>query len=281
MVTLVLEGGAARATYGSGVCDALLRAGLVPEAIYGTSAGAAIGAWFASGQTEAGISTWDAIGERELLSFRRAFTRRPIIDFARLYGHMYPNRFGMDVARLRSAPFPVWVTLTDAERATSRYVDLRRAPDPFKVLHATSAMPIISEAPVVLEDGRPYVDGGMTDPIPLAKALADGHRDIIVVTNRVEGDRRPEPAFVVSLVGRRFPALRAATARHHAIQQEALALAAHPPEGARVRLVRPQRPLGISRLTRDVRKLRAAVETGRADGAALAREIGLLPKAAP
>lgn len=272
MVTLVLEGGAARATYGSGVADALQRAGFVPEAVYGTSAGAAIAAWFAAGQTDVGITTWDHITNRELLSFRRFFVGKPAIRFARLYGEMYPKQFGMDVARLRAAPYPVWVTLTDADSATTAYVDLRHAKDPFQILHATSAMPLVSDAPVIM-DGRRYVDGGMTDPIPLAKAIADGHKDIVVVANRPDGDRHPEPGFVVRLVAREFPALREATARHHALQQEALDLAARPPRGVRVRLVRPARSLGLSRLTRDVAKLRAAVELGRADGAALAREL--------
>lgn len=276
MVTLVLEGGAARAAYGSGVADALLQAGLVPEAIYGTSAGAAIGAWFAAGQTHVGITTWDHITNRELLSFRRILLGKPPIDFARLYGHMYPNHFGMDLARLRAAPYPVWVTLTDADAATPAYVDLRHEADPMRTLHATSAMPIVSEAPVLLR-GKRWVDGGMTDPIPIRKAIDDGHRDIVVIANRHDGDRHPEPGMVVRIVASRFPALREATARHHALQQEALDLATKPPAGVKVRLVRPSRDLRIGRLTRDVAKLRAAVEEGRRDGAALAKELDLAP----
>ncbi len=279
MVTLVLEGGAARATYGSGVADALAVAGLVPEAIYGTSAGGAIAAWYAAGQTAVGVTTWDHIVDRSLLSYRRALVRRPILNFSRLYGEMYPNHFGMDVAKLRAAPFPVWVTLADADRAESVYVDLRKAQDPFRVLHATSALPLVSEAPVEIE-GRRYVDGGMTDPIPVAKAIEDGHRDIIVVASRVAGERRPEPQIVVRAVGRRFPALREATAQHSALQNAALRLAQSPPPGVRVRLVQPSRDLGVSRLTRDVAKLRAAVEEGRRDGARLAQDLGLVPRTA-
>jgi predicted patatin/cPLA2 family phospholipase len=102
----------------------------------------------------------------------------------------------------------------------------------------------------------------------------------VVVASRVAGERRPEPQVVVRIVARRFPALREATAQHSALQNEALRLAEHPPPGVRVRLVRPARDFGISRLTRDVAKLRAAVEEGRRDGARLAGELGIPPRTA-
>jgi len=274
MTTLVVEGGAARATYASGVAAALQKAGFVPDAIYGTSAGGAIAAWYAAGLTEQGTKTWDAITDRNLLSWRRALVGRPVLDFARLYSDYYPRVFGMDVARLRAAPFPAYATLTDADSAESVYVDLRRAEDPMRVLHATSALPLVSESPVEI-GGRRFVDGGVTDPIPIAKALADGHRDLVVVLNRPKGPRPPESAAVVRLVARRFPALREHVAKHHVYHQEAIALAESPPAGARVRIVRPAADLGLSRLTRDVAKLRAAVEKGRQDGARLAQGLEL------
>lgn len=274
MTTLVVEGGAARATYASGVAMALQRAGLVPDAIYGTSAGAAIAAWYAAGQAEQGTKTWDAITDRNLLSWRRALVGRPVIDFARLYGDYYPRVFGMDVARLRAAPFPAFATLTEAETGRTEHVDLRHAEDPLRVLHATSALPLVSESPVTI-GGRQFVDGGVTDPIPVAKAIADGRRDLIVILNRPRGPRAPESAAVVRLVARRFPALREHVAKHHAYHQAAIALAESPPPGVRVRIVRPAADLGVSRLTRDVAKLRASVEKGRQDGARLVADLKL------
>lgn len=273
MVTFVVEGGASRAAYATGVLEALQRAGVVPGAIYGTSAGGALAAWYAAGQAHLGSRTWDRVGDRSLLSFRRLVWRsKPVVDFRKLYADVYPTHFGMDVAALRRAPYPVFATLTDADSAESVYVDLRRAEDPFAVLHATSALPLVSESPVTL-GGRRFVDGGVTDPLPVARALHDGHADLLVISNRPQGERRAESRALVRLVGRRFPALAREAALHHEHHNAALRLAEHPPEGARVRIVRPERDLGVTRFTRDARLMRRAIDAGLADGARVAAEL--------
>lgn len=264
-----------RATYASGVAESLQRAGLVPDAIYGTSAGGAIGAWYAAGQADVGARTWDHVNDRALMSWRRALLQRgPMLDFRTLYGERYRSFFKMDIARLRAASYPVYATVTDAETLETLYLDLRVADDPFAVLHATSAIPILAEAPVRI-DGRPLVDGGTTDPIPVKRALEDGWRDIVVVSNRPAGQRPPESELAIRVLGLKFPRLVEAARKHHTHHNEAIRIAEDPPEGARIRLVRPARELGVSRLTRDVGKLRAAIDVGRRDGARLAAELGL------
>jgi predicted patatin/cPLA2 family phospholipase len=283
VVTLVFEGGAMRGAYGSGVALALQEAGLVPDAIYGTSAGGAIAAWYAAGQAHVGVTTWERVGDRQLLSYRRAlWGDRPVLDFRLLYGDMYPNLFRMDVARLRAAPYPVYVTLTDADSAETALADLRAAEDPFLLLHATSALPLVSEAPVSI-GGRRYLDGGATAPLPLQQALDAGRKDLLVVSNRPRGLRRPESPLLVAMITRRFPALGDAARRHHAIHNESIALAEALSEGrapprhrdVKLRLVRPSKDLGLSRFTRDLKRIRAAIAQGRADGQRVAAEMGL------
>lgn len=272
VVVLVIEGGASRAAYASGVAQALQEAGVVPDAIYGTSAGGAIGAWYAARQAHVGVTTWDKVTDRALLSYRRALVGRPVIDFRRLYSHYYPNVFGMDLDAIRRSPFPVHVTVTDADTGETLHPDLRTAEDPLVLLHATSALPLVSETPVLWQ-GRRVLDGGATDPLPVRKALDDGWRDLVVVSNRPLGPRRPEPALVVRLVSLQFPRLAEHVAAHHLYHNDALALAERPPEGARVRLVRPGSDLGVSRLTRDAALLRRVAQRGREDGARVAKEL--------
>lgn len=252
-----------RAAFATGALLAFQEARLVPEAIYGTSAGGALAAWYAAGQMHLAARTWDRASDRELVSFRRLVLRtRPVLDFGKLYGEVYATHFGLDVAALRRAPFPAYATLTDAETAESVYVDLRKAEDPFAVLHATSALPLVSDAPVRV-GARSFVDGGVTDPIPLAKAIADGHDDIILVSNRAAGERKPESRAITALVARAHPALAKDAALHHEHHNRAIRLAETPPPGVRVRIVRPAGDTGVTRFTRDATRLQRAVEMGR------------------
>lgn len=281
MPALVIEGGASRAAYASGVADALQAAGFVPDAIYGTSAGGAIGAWYGANQARQGCATWDSVNDRALLSYRRMlWGSSPVIDFRRLYSDYYPNRFGLDVAALRRAPYPVRVTVTDADSGETLYPDLRIDQDPLLLLHATSALPLVSESPVRWQ-GRRVLDGGMTDPVPLKRAIDDGHKDVVLVANRPPGARRAEPEVLVRLVGRLLPAMEPHARRHHEYHNEALALAVAPPPGVRVRVIRPAADTGASRLTRDVALLRRVIDMGRRDGARAAGEMGLVSPLPP
>lgn len=274
MPALVIEGGANRASYATGVCASLQAAGLVPDAIYGTSAGGALAAWYAAGQMELACRTWDAVRDRELLSFRRALMGGFVFDLRKLYRHYYQNVFGMDVAALKRAPFPVHVTITDADTGATYHPDIRHAEEPLALVHAGAAIPLLSEAPV-LWDGKRCIDGGTTAPIPLARAIADGHKDVVAVLNRPPGDRAPEPAWVARLIARKFPALEEAARTHHDLHNRAVRLALAPPEGVRVRVIRPSSDTGVSRATRDVGAIRRAIERGRRDGLRAAAQLGL------
>lgn len=275
---LVVEGGAMRASYASGVLDAFQAARFTPSAIYGSSAGAVLGAWFAAGLAHKGAKTWEHVGDRRIMSYRRGLARTgPLIDFRYLYGTLYPERFGMDLDRLRAAPYPVLATVCDAQTGLPRHIDLRTAADPFAVFHATSAIPLVAEAPVRLDDGREYVDGGVSDPIPLQKALDDGATEVVLVLNRPPGIRAPEPRMLADLVARRFPALGPLARRHHDLHNEAVRLAEAPPPGVRVRIVRPTVEPGVTRFTRDLDRIRAAIDRGRVDGSRAAAAWGLAP----
>lgn len=269
---LVVEGGGSRGAYATGVLASLQTSGFVPSAAYGTSAGGALIAWYAAGQMEVACKSWDSISDRKLLSYRRMLVGGHALDLRLLYRHYYPNVFGMDVKALRAAPFAVRVTLTDAETCATYHPDIRESEDPLALVHAGAALPIVAEAPIEW-NGRPCLDGGTTAPIPIQRALDDGHKDIVCVLNRPSGIRAPEPEWAIRLVARRFPALEEAARRHHAYHNIAVALAENPPEGVRVRIIRPSGETGVSRMTRDVKAVRRAIEMGRSDGSGFARGV--------
>jgi len=271
---LVIEGGANRAAYATGVAASLQARGFRPDAVYGTSAGGALAAWYGAGQMEIGCRTWDAVEDRKLLSFTRALTGGYVFDLRTLYHHYYPNVFGMDVAALKRAPFPVHVTITDADTCETYYPDLRKEEDPLAAIHAGAAIPVLSEAPVDW-NGRRCLDGGTTEPIPLARAIEDGHKEIVVVMNRAAGERKPEPEWAIRLVASKLPRIEQAARQHHEFHNRAVRLALAPPEGVRVHVIRPAADTGVGRMTRDARTLRNVIHVGRRDGEYAAAQLGL------
>lgn len=260
-----------RAAYAHGVLAAFEESGHRDfDAVYGTSAGGALAAWWSAGQARYAQATWRYAQDRRVLSWRRWLLRRgPLLDHDALFDVVYAKEHPLDVAAVARARHPVVVTVTPVDTGVTEYVDIRRGPV-LAWLRATGRLPL-GTGPAVEIDGRRYLDGGITDPVPLRRAIADGATDVVLLLNRPEGDREAESKAATALVARRYPALRDALLKRHHVYNEAARLASAPPPGVRVRVVRPSRDLGVRRFTRDLRLVEGALAEGRRDGAAFLR----------
>lgn len=254
-----------RGAYGSGVVHALAAAGERFDAVYGTSVGGAMGAWFAAGQTDDGMRTWDAVRDPDVMNYTRWLTGRgPLIDLRLLYGQLYERRYDLDVNRIRSGGIPVYVTATDARTGQLELFDLREV-DVASALMATSGIPYATDAPFEV-DGRPYFDGGVAAPVPVQAALDDGADEVVVVLNDRPEERNGEPWLFAWHFGRRWPELAANARRHNELYRSAAQRAAEPPNGVTATIICPSEDLRVHRFTRDMERVRHAIELGRRDG---------------
>lgn len=264
MRALILAGGGMRGAYGSGVAHALASAGHRFDAVYGTSVGGAMGAWFAAGQTDDGMQTWDAAQDPDVMSYTRWLTGRgPLIDLELLYGRLYEERYRLDVDRIRSCGFPVYVTATDALSGELALLDLRKVDVP-PALMATSGIPYATEAPFEI-DGRLFFDGGVASPVPVQAALDDGADEIVVVFNDRPEDRNGEPWLFAWHFGRRWPQLADKARRHNELFKRAVRQATNPPNGVKTTVIVPSEMLGIGRFTRDMGRIEEAIALGERD----------------
>ncbi|HET6398712.1 MAG TPA: patatin family protein [Candidatus Thermoplasmatota archaeon] len=260
---VVVEGGGMKATFAHGALCAFEEAGWRDFSIYGTSAGGAVGAWFAAGQAEYARKTWDYAADPRFLDYGRLLRGGPLLDHDALIDIVYAKEMPLDVPAVRRHRHPVVVTASDADTGETLVADVRRG-DTLAWLRATGRLPLFSGPPVTLE-GRRLVDGGVLEPIPLRRAVEDGHKHILLLANTPPGPRRSDARMVLHLAGRRYPALRQAILEHEARKESALALAAAPPAGVRVDVVRSP-PGGPHRLDRRLALLHAHLERGRQAG---------------
>src|SRR5581483_7506668 len=227
-----------------------------------SSSGACSAAYLHARQPE-GLRIWqEHLDGAKLLRARNLLVGRPYLDLEYLVDEVFARRVPLDLARLRAAEAPLWITLTDARTGRAEYRDLRREADPLRVLKATAALPIAYARPVRVE-GRPYLDGGMADPIPVRRAVLEGADDVTVVLTKPLGYRRPPASRGTVLVGSLpYPGAAGAFASLHERYNAALDFVAKPPEGVRVRVVAPPPELRLSRLMRRAEDLRRAVAQG-------------------
>lgn len=173
----VLQGGAALAAPQVGMLRALIDAGVQPDLVVGTSAGALNAVAFAQDPTPHGVGslweTWARVRRRSV------FPVRPVGLVAGLLGHR-PGLFpaaplrswitaSVRLGDLADAPVPVAAVATDAD--TGELVALTSG-SPVDALLASSAVPGVF--PAVAVNGRRLVDGGIVADLPVAVAESLG-----------------------------------------------------------------------------------------------------------
>lgn len=251
-----------RGAYANGVLAVLEEEGVGFDAVYGTSAGGALAAWFSAGQARYALDTWEYVHDDRIMSYRRWLLRQgPLLDHDGLFEIVYEDERPLDLDAVRKAAHPIVVTATDVDTGEAVYHDLREG-DVLDWLRATGRLPIASGPPVEI-GGRRYLDGGIADPVPIERAIEDGADEILLVLNRPERKSEAESLVLAAVVGQRYPELFDLVRRHAELWNEALETAQDPPEGVEVTIVQPEDYLDLGRLSRDEELIQHAIDEGR------------------
>jgi len=193
-IGIALGSGGARGFAHVGVLRELAEAGIHPEVVAGTSAGAVVGAAYAADRLDA-FEAWgrslDRRGVMALLdvSFRGGALRgRRVVDEVAKF---LPEG---DLRRVVRRPYGA--VATDLE--TGREIWIREG-SLADAIHASSAVPAVISP--VLRDRRWLVDGGIVNPVPISLCHALGADSIIAVdlnaallTRRFRGESETRPA---------------------------------------------------------------------------------------
>jgi predicted patatin/cPLA2 family phospholipase len=259
---LIVEVGAMRGAWAAGVLASLQEHGRRQyDLVYAASSGACSAAYFVADMWQPALAIW-----RELactVVHKSNFLRRkPIIDLAYLVDHVFRERVPLSVEALQKMPTRFYIVLTDCH--TGEPVYFHACDDRiFAALRATSSMPLATRGYDYV-DGKPYADGGVSDPIPIHRAIEDGAKDItVVLTHNPEFRLKPRPRWLGRVAYPEFPRVAEVwTARQNVNYNAALDLMKKPPLGVRIQVFRPLRPLPLGALTREPRRIAAALILG-------------------
>jgi predicted patatin/cPLA2 family phospholipase len=273
---IVLEGGALRTIFSSGVCDAFLDAGLLPDYVLGVSAGIAYGVSYVSGQKRRNLQIVCSyahdhrdMGMRNLLDPRnRAYFG---LDFA--YERIPNELIPFDYEAFAAYPGAVEAVVTNLDTGRAEYLPVPRRDDHFTVLRATCAMPLLF--PIFRIGGAPYLDGGCADPIPWRRAFDAGcDRVVVVLTRERSYVRHPEKSQrLAERHYHRYPnfleTMRRRPADYNACREELFALE----RAGKVLVLAPEDTKGFSRTEKDLGKIRALWQDGYFAGRAAAPAV--------
>ena len=255
---LVLEGGALRAIFSSGVCDGLLEGHVMADYVIGVSAGIAYGVSYVSRQPRRNLEVVTRFApDRRYMGWRNLADKGNRSYFGLKFGFStIPNELvPFDYDAFQAFPGEVEAVVTNLNTGRAEYLPVPRRDKESVVLQASCAMPLLF--PVFEIGGQPYLDGGIGDAIPWRRGLEKCDQVIVVLTRPRHYRRKPD--HMMKLIRKRYrdyPAfVEAMENRAEVYNRDREALFQAEQEG-KLLVIAPESTLGVARTERDTEKLR-------------------------
>ena len=262
-VGLVLEGGGMRALFTAGVLDALLDIKeLDIDGIVGVSAGALFGVNYVSGQKERAIRYNKKYArDKRYMGFYSWITTGNVVneEFA-----FYEIPFKLDVfdqEKFKQSKIDFYVVMTNVESGKPEYVLIKDVFKQMEYLRATSALPFASK--IIEINGKKYLDGGISDSIPIDYCEGLGYDKIILVLTRPKNTHKEDKLnFLYKLVYRKYPNLLERLINMGKDYEVVLKKIEDLENKKKIFVIRPPKVLKIGRLEKNEDKIQNVYDIG-------------------
>lgn len=265
---IVLEGGAMRGLFTSGVLDVFIENGITFDGAVGVSAGACFGSNLKSQQTRRSI--------RYNLRFakdKRYCSVRSLIKTGDMFGadfcyHKIPDELDIfDVETFDNSPMDFWVVATDIETGRAVYHKLKDIDyNELEWIRASASIPFAAR--IVEVDGRKMLDGGIADSIPLKFMHYIGYEKNVVILTRPR-DYVKKPSKIVPMLKAAFkdyPLFVKACADRHKMYNHELEYVHKSEMSGNTLVIAPPENLPIGRIEHDEKMLLKTYLIGRKAG---------------
>lgn len=262
---LVLEGGAMRGLFTCGVLDVFMEQGIEFDGAVGVSAGACFGCNIKSRQPGRAL--------RYNLRFandKRYCSVQSLLKTGNMYNADFcyraiPDELDLfDYEALKANPMEFYMAATDIVAGKPVYVKLTDGNrKELEWMRASASMPLVSK-PVEI-DGGLYLDGGMTDSIPLSFMESVGYkRNVVVLTQPRSYEKTPNKLmWLMRIALRKYPKLLDAMANRHKMYNDETRYVFEQEKQGSVLVLCPEEPLGISRTEKNTAELQRVYDMGR------------------
>ncbi len=268
---LVLEGGGMKGVYTAGVLDFFLDKGIEFSNIYGVSAGACTMCSYVSKQRgRANDITVDYLDTRKYCSAESLLTTGDLFNVDMAY-HLIPDYLHpYDHETFKKYRGRMYSVVTDIETGKPAYLRLRDMRTDIDMVRASASLPMVSRN--VKIGKKVYLDGGISDAIPLRKSILDGNlKNVVIMTKEVGYVRKPTAASMLAMIKLRYlkyPKVYDLMAERHINYNETLQFIERQRESGKAFVIRPLKPGNVRRIEKDADKLKALYEEGYADAEA-------------
>jgi predicted patatin/cPLA2 family phospholipase len=262
---LVMEGGAMRGMFTCGVLDVLMENGITFDGAVGVSAGATFGCNIKSGQKGRALRyNLKYCGDKRYHSIESLIKTGDVYNVPFCYDELPYKLDKWDIEAFAKNPMEFYCVATDINTGKAAYHKCTTGEKADIVwIQASASMPLFAR-PVEI-DGGVYLDGGISDSIPLKFMEDKGFdRNLVIETqpgDYVKGKQKFMPYVKWNL--RKYPNMVKAMADRYMMYNDQKRYVREQEEKGRAFVIRPKAALHISAIEKDPKELQRVYDLGR------------------
>lgn len=264
MTGLVLEGGAFRGLFTAGVLDALLDIKAELKYIIGVSAGATNAYSYVSKQRGRNLEIMERfMDNKRYISYGNLIKCKSLMDLDFVFDEIPNKHCIFDYETFYKFDGKMLAGAFNIETGENEYFDKDLLDKRNSILRASIAIPLAF--PFEKINGQYYADGGLFEPIPINKSIADGNDKNIIVLTRNEGYRKKQSKankVTYKIYKNKYPKLANVLRDRHIKYNEQLDFCKKLEEYGKAIIIRPTISMDINRFERDKNKLKAIYQNG-------------------
>ena len=261
---LVLEGGAMRGIFTVGILDCMMENNIVFDGIAGVSAGAAFGCNYKSEQKGRALRYNKRFCRDKRYCSWQSWLKTGDIFGADFCYHKLPAELDIfDADAFEKNPTEFYLVCTDIENGKPYYHKCLKGDDEcFEYMRASASMPLVSN--IVELGGRKYLDGALTDSIPLQFFESIGYdRNIVILTQPENYIKKPSKAsMLMKIVYRKYPALLKVISERHIMYNQQIKYIEEQAREGNILLLRPEEKLPVKRICHNAELLQKTYDIG-------------------
>jgi len=263
-----------RGIYTAGVLDYFLEKGMEFSSCYGVSAGACnLCSYMSKQKGRAYHVNVDYLEDKQYCSLESLLKTGDLFGVEMCYDRI-PNELNLyDYEAAEKYPGKCYAVVTNIETGKAEYIRLKDMHKDIIAVRASASLPMVSRNVEI--DGKLYLDGGISDAIPIQKSILSGNRKNVVIMTKEEGYRR-KPSDHLGLLKVRYlkyPKVYEMMRNRHIRYNETLDYLENQIKNGQAFLIQPKKDIGIGRIEKDRKKLRALYEEGYRDAESRYEEL--------
>jgi predicted patatin/cPLA2 family phospholipase len=272
-LALVVEGGAMRGIFSTGVLDTFIKHNFNPfDICLGVSAGANNLSSFLGEMYKRNYYIYTTYSlDKNFISIKKFILEGKYIDIDWLWDITIKN-MRLDLGKIINNKCKFYIGVTNAITGKNEYIN-PNLENLENVIKASSALPLFYKNPIKIEKNF-YFDGGISDPIPVKQAVKFGAETIVVLRSRKrEFKMKQQKNLVSKFILRDYDELNKTIENRHSIYNNQIDFIRKKHKNIKIIEVCPPNGFKTSRLTKDKDILENDYLLGVNEGKKLLKEM--------